>query len=117
MKLLLENWHKYLNEMISMDDVRRVDRILAAPENLNKLISLLAELGWPKEMLDTHRKDTPPFSEFRNTLLNIDKYGIPKLQTVHGKDLLLDPETIADRKDKLDKYVAAKEAGEPALYF
>tara|TARA_R100001163_G_scaffold59199_1_gene47852 strand:- start:332 stop:904 length:573 start_codon:yes stop_codon:yes gene_type:complete len=117
MKLLLENWRKYLNEMISMEDVRRVDRTLAVPENLNRLVSLLRELGWPQEMLDIHSKDTPPFSEFRNTLLNIDKHGAPKLQMINSKDLLLDPETIADRKAKFDRYVVDKDAGKDALYF
>ena len=117
MKLILENWRKYLNEMISMEDVQRVDKTLAIPENLNKLVSFLRELGWPQEMLDTHSKDTPPFSEFRNTLLNIDKYGTPKLQIIDSKDLLLDPETMADRKAKFDKYVADKDAGKDALYF
>ena len=116
-KLILENWRQYLNEMISMDDVRRVDAVLSKRENLNTLVSLLSELGWPKEMLATHSKDTPPFSEFRNTLLNIDKFAAPKLQTVDSKDLLLDPETIADRKAKFDKYVADKKAGKDALYF
>ena len=67
MKLLLENWRQYLTEMISMDDVRRVDKVLSRRENLDTLISLLGQLGWPKEMLETHSKDTPPFSEFRNT--------------------------------------------------
>jgi hypothetical protein len=117
MKLILENWRKYLNEMISMEDVQRVDKTLAIPENLNKLVSFLRELGWPQEMLDTHSKDTPPFSEFRNTLLNIDKYGTPKLQMIDSKKLLLDPETMADRKAKFDKYVADKDAGKDALYF
>ena len=100
-----------------MDDVNRVDRVLSKRENLDTLISLLAQLGWPKAMLDTHSKDTPPFSEFRNTLLNIEKYSAPKLQVIDAKDLLLDPETIADRKAKFYKYVADKEAGKDALYF
>ena len=117
MKLLLENWRKYLAESITDEEVQRVDRVLSTGENLDTLISLLGELGWPQEMLDYHSKDTPPFSEFRNILLNMDNYGVPQLQMVAGKDVLLDPETISDRKAKFDKYVADKEAGKDALYF
>jgi hypothetical protein len=117
MKLLFENWRKYLVEMISDDDVRRFDETLAIPENLNILVQLLSALGWTNEMIDTHSKDSPPFSEFRNVILNIDRYGVPRLEMIAGKDLLLDPETIADRKAKLEKYIADKEAGSDALYF
>jgi len=117
MKLLLENWRIYLNEMISMEDVRRFDRSLSNPGNLQRLVDLLGALGWPANMIATHSQDQPPFSEFRNTILNIDKHGVPKLQTVRGRDLLLDPETIADRQAKFDQYVAGKEAGEETLYF
>ncbi len=117
MKLLLENWRQYLAESITDEEVQRVDRVLSSRENLSTLISLLGELGWPREMLDYHSKDTPPFAEFRNILLNMDNYGVPKLQMIAGKDVLLDPETIADRKAKFDQYVADKEAGKDALYF
>tara|TARA_R100000808_G_C2146229_1_gene154125 strand:- start:793 stop:1401 length:609 start_codon:yes stop_codon:yes gene_type:complete len=129
MKLLLENWRKYLIETneehwvplahaISDEGVRHFDETLAVPENLDALVKLLSALGWPREMIATHSKDSPPFSEFRNIILNnIDKFGAPKLQMVAGKDLVLDPETIADRKAKFDKYVADKEAGKDALYF
>ena len=103
--------------MISMEDVQRVDKTLAIPENLNKLVSFLRELGWPQEMLDTHSKGTPPFSEFRNTLLNIDKYGTPKLQIIDSRDLLLDTETMADRWAKFDKYVVDKDTGKKRKLF
>ena len=129
MKLLLENWRKYLIEAeeehwvplahaISDEGVRHFDEILAVPENLNTLVELLSALGWPNEMIATHSKDSPPFSEFRNIILNnIDKFGAPELEMIAAKDIILDPETIADRKDKFEKYVADKEAGKDALYF
>ena len=46
MKLLLENWRKYLAESITDEEVQRVDRVLSTGENLDTLITEMTKIGF-----------------------------------------------------------------------
>tara|TARA_A100001515_G_C4591958_1_gene216290 strand:- start:5354 stop:5863 length:510 start_codon:yes stop_codon:yes gene_type:complete len=109
MKLLLENWRQYLNEMISSEDLRAFDEKYKDPNNVRELEQRLIELGWDPEAVKHHKGESPPYAEIRNVVLNLDKYRPPRdAEMIPAEALFISSETMSDREKKYQDYKAGK---------
>ena len=110
MKLLMENWRGYLNEMISQEEIALFDTVMKDPNKKKALADLLQQLGWPQEMIQYHgRAKTTPFAELRNVILNIEHYQVPEnANPIDPANLYIEPGNIADREEKYQDYIAGK---------
>ena len=73
MKLILENWREYLEE-ISTEDLRAFGEKFKNSDNVEKLAARLAELGWDANAIKHHKEEEPPYAEIRHIILNLEKY-------------------------------------------
>ena len=109
MKQLLENWRKYLKEMISSEDLKTFDKKYKDQKNVDELASKLIDLGWDRKAVEHHKNQSPPYSEIRNVILNLDKYSSPKTaETISAEKIYLDPDSSKDREKKYQDYKLGK---------
>ena len=109
MKQLLENWRKYLKEMISSEDLKAFDEKYKDPKNIRELEQHLIKLGWDPKAVKHHKGESPPYAEIRNVVLNLDKYDPPrKSEMVSAKDIFIPSETMSDREEKYQDYKSGK---------
>jgi len=109
MKKLLTEWRKYLNEMISMEDLKAFDNKYKDPQEVEKLAKQLSELGWDPKAIEHHKGEQPPYAEIRNVILNIDKYQSPrKAEMISAKKVFMGDETLQDREKKYQDYKSGK---------
>ena len=109
MKKLLTEWRKFLNEMISTQDLKAFDEKYSNPEEVENLAKQLSELGWDSKAIEHHKGEQPPYAEIRNVILNIDKYRAPKkAEIISAQKLFMDDETLQDREKKYQDYKSGK---------
>ena len=109
MKQLLENWRKYLKEMISSEDLKAFDEKYKDPKNIRELEQHLIKLGWDPKAVKHHKGESPPYAEIRNVVLNLDKYDPPReAEMVSAKDIFIPSETMSDREEKYQDYKSGK---------
>tara|TARA_A100001391_G_C4961806_1_gene250122 strand:+ start:44 stop:553 length:510 start_codon:yes stop_codon:yes gene_type:complete len=109
MKLLFENWRKYLKEMISSEDLKAFDEKYKDPKNVIELEQHLIKLGWDPKAVKHHKGESPPYAEIRNVVLNLDKYDPPReAEMVSAKDIFISSETMSDREEKYQDYKSGK---------
>ena len=105
MKKLITEWRKFLNEMISTQDLKAFDEKYSNPEEVENLAKQLSELGWDSKAIEHHKGEQPPYAEIRNVILNIDKYQAPKkAEIISAQKLFMDDETLQDREKKYQDY-------------
>ena len=109
MKLLLENWRKYLNEMISSEDLKAFDEKYKDSKNVEELERHLIELGWDPKAVAHHKNEIPAYAEIRNVVLNLDKYEPPRgAEMISAEDIFMDDESVRDREEKYQDYKLGK---------
>jgi|TARA_R100000008_G_scaffold41224_1_gene23734 hypothetical protein len=109
MKLLLENWRGYLEEMISSEDLRAFDEKYKDPKNVRELEQHLIKLGWDPKAVKHHKGESPPYAEIRNIILNLDKYMAPKsVEMIPVEKIYLDVDSASDREKKYQDYKSGK---------
>ena len=109
MKKLLTEWRKFLNEMISMEDLKAFDEKYSDPEEVVKTALDLEDMGWDDEAIEHHSGEQPPYAEIRNVILNIDKYQAPrKAEMVSPESVFISDETLQDREKKYQDYKSGK---------
>jgi hypothetical protein len=109
MRLLLENWRGFVNEMISSEELRAFDEKYSDAEKVEETAHQLAELGWDPEAIEHHKNEQPPYAEIRTVILDLDKFHAPqKVEPISSKNIFMDDDTISDREQKYQAYKSGK---------
>tara|TARA_R110000823_G_scaffold314634_2_gene444212 strand:- start:251 stop:760 length:510 start_codon:yes stop_codon:yes gene_type:complete len=108
-KLLLESWRKYVNEMISSAELTQFDQKYKDSANVAATAQDLIALGWDPKAVQHHKNEDPPYSEIRNIVLNLDKYSAPNsAEMISAKEIYMDPDSLKDREQKYQDYKSGK---------
>ena len=122
MKLLFENWRKFLNEEIhsmKTSDWESVGNALRDPKKANKIHQLLIGM-FPKQkrLLDYHYNEgRDSYPELKRFIHGIDKYILEGPSLVSPSDYKISDEAVKERERKYQQYIKDKAAGKDALYF
>ena len=124
MKLLLENWRKYVNEdagehPMKEEDWNVIGDILRDSKKAAEIHQLLVGM-FPeqKELLDYHYNDgDDSYPELKRFIHGIDKYILEGPVPVNSEDLVLPPDAAEEREMKYQQYIRDKESGKDTLYF
>lgn len=121
MKLLMENWRRFLTEshQMSMEDFNDVGNALRDPKKVKEIHKLLVEM-FPKQkdLLDYHYNNgNDAYPELKRFIHGIDKYVLSGPEPVQPDEYEIDKEVAQDKERKFQQYVKDKDAGKEALYF
>ena len=104
MKLLFENFRKFLSENSANDIIEIIDR--------------LKEKGWDPDAIKYHKDMNPPFVEIEQIISNLDDYTPMKnVGLISSAEMKISEEDKEARQGRYDDYKAAKSSGEKAMYF